>query len=115
MRRLRPCRNKAFSDTQTTPLLIRLVQRLPRISPHHPQRTVGKAITVNLHLNRAHDRPASALLALGEREVMVDLTHDDDLSFWTQQLSCSAEKLLAAVESVGPRVEHVTEYLRAGW
>ena len=52
---------------------------------------------------------------LGGFHGLVDLTHDDDLSFWTDHLSCSAEKLLAAVESVGPRVEHVTEYLRAGW
>ena len=49
------------------------------------------------------------------KDAMVDLAQDQDLQVWTGRLSCSAEKLLAAVESVGPRVEHVTEYLRAGW
>lgn len=50
-----------------------------------------------------------------EESVSVDLTRDDDLSYWREQLGCSAEKLLAAVESVGPRVEEVAEYLHAGW
>jgi hypothetical protein len=45
----------------------------------------------------------------------VDLANDADLRFWTLHLRCKAEQLLAAVESVGPRVEHVTQYLRAGW
>ena len=48
-------------------------------------------------------------------DAMVDLERDQDLQVWTGRLSCSAEKLLAALESVGPRVEHVSEYLRAGW
>ncbi len=60
-------------------------------------------------------RRVGVSVELGGFHGLVDLTQDDDLSFWTDQLSCSAEKLLAAVESVGPRVEHVTEYLRAGW
>ena len=48
-------------------------------------------------------------------DALVDLERDQDLQVWTGRLSCSAEKLLAALESVRPRVEHVSEYLRAGW
>jgi len=51
----------------------------------------------------------------GEFETVVDLSQDHELAFWTDRLGCSAEKLLAAVESVGPGVEDVTAYLRAGW
>ncbi len=67
------------------------------------------------HSNAAQFRPSEAFVEKGETAKVVDLAHDHDLSFWTDHLSCSAEKLLAAVESVGPRVEHVAEYLRAGW
>jgi hypothetical protein len=70
---------------------------------------------VSPHSNAALYRPSSAFFKKGETAKVVDLTHDHDLIFWTDHLCCSAEKLLAAVESVGTRVEHVTEYLRAGW
>lgn len=70
---------------------------------------------MNASSNTMQYRRVGVSVELGGFHGLVDLTHDDDLSFWTDQLSCSAEKLLAAVESVGPRVEHVTEYLRAGW
>ena len=70
---------------------------------------------MNASLNSIQYRTASASSEHVGNHGVVDLAHDHDLSFWTDQLSCSAEKLLAAVESVGPRVEHVTEYLRAGW
>jgi Protein of unknown function (DUF3606) len=56
-----------------------------------------------------------AFMARRSMPITVDLANDSDLRFWTLHLRCSAEQLLAALESVGPRVEHVTEYLRAGW
>jgi hypothetical protein len=80
----------------------------------HPT-TMSAASTVKTTLHSVHYRPASSNSADAIPSATVDLAHDDDLSFWTGRLHCSAEKLLAAVESVGPRVEHVTEYLRAGW
>lgn len=50
-----------------------------------------------------------------DESASVDLAQDNDLAFWTDHLGCSAEKLLTTVESVGPQVENVTEYLRVGW
>ena len=70
---------------------------------------------MNTTPNSAYHRHASAPPDDANASATVDLAHDHDLSYWTHQLSCSTEKLLAAVESVGPRVEHVTKYLRAGW
>ena len=73
---------------------------------------------MNLELDRFKDRDGGGEVAgvcVDIRYAMVDLAKDQDLRVWTGRLSCSAEKLLAAVESVGPRVEHVSEYLRAGW
>jgi hypothetical protein len=70
---------------------------------------------VNTTPNSTHLRAARSPSDDADASATVDLAHDLDLSYWTSQLSCSTEKLLAAVESVGPRVEHVTEYLRAGW
>ena len=70
---------------------------------------------MNVHSNPAPYRPSAMLYVNGELETMVDLAQDHELGFWTDRLGCSAEKLLAAVESVGPGVEDVTAYLRAGW
>ena len=70
---------------------------------------------MNASSNTLQYRRVGVFVERGGDHGLVDLTQDHDLSFWTDQLNCSAEKLLAAVESVGPRVEHVTEYLRAGW
>jgi hypothetical protein len=70
---------------------------------------------VNTNFNQVNRQSNSTLATGGGPVLQVNLAFDDELSFWTQHLNCSSEKLLAAVESVGPRVEHVTEYLRAGW
>jgi Protein of unknown function (DUF3606) len=70
---------------------------------------------VNTTLNQEKHGHSNALMTRRESVTTVNFAGDDELSYWTQQLNCSSEKLLAAVESVGPRVEHVTEYLRAGW
>jgi hypothetical protein len=70
---------------------------------------------VNTTLNQEKHGHSTALMTRRESAMIVNFACDDELSYWTQQLNCSSEKLLAAVESVGPRVEHVTEYLRAGW
>ena len=70
---------------------------------------------MNLYFNPARYRSSPPLCFNGEFETMVDLAQDHELGFWTDRLGCSAEKLLAAVESVGPGVEDVTAYLRAGW
>jgi Protein of unknown function (DUF3606) len=80
----------------------------------HPT-TMNSAPTANTSLHSVQHHPAESNFADANPSAMVDLAHDNDLNFWTGHLHCSAEKLLAAVESVGPRVEHVTEYLRAGW
>jgi hypothetical protein len=70
---------------------------------------------VNPASNQAKQRFNSAFTSGLEPFAVISLARDDELGFWTQHLNCSSEKLLAAVESVGPRVDHVTEYLRAGW
>ncbi len=70
---------------------------------------------MNPTLHATKTRVPTTMFQVVHADAVVDLGYDDDLGFWTAQLDCSSEKLLAAVESVGPRVEHVTEYLRAGW
>jgi hypothetical protein len=88
---------------------------LLRINARKPHVSLGMSPFVNLHSTPAPYFPPRARKAADDRYAVVDLTRDHELSFWTEQLNCSADKLFAAVESVGPRVEHVSEYLRAGW
>jgi Protein of unknown function (DUF3606) len=76
---------------------------------------MARSCTVNTTSNPVNHRPKSALATGAVPALLVNFELDEELGFWTQHLNCSSEKLLAAVESVGPRVDHVTEYLRAGW
>lgn len=43
----------------------------------------------------------------------IDLVEDTGLGYWTHELGCSADQLLAALESVGRDASDVAEFLQS--
>jgi hypothetical protein len=70
---------------------------------------------MNPHSMQRDHSVQGAFLARRSSPSTIDLANDADLRFWTRHLRCSAEQLLAALESVGADVDHVTQHLQDRW
>lgn len=44
----------------------------------------------------------------------IDLTHEADLSYWTQTLACNSHELVDAVQRVGISVADIAAHLKRG-